>query len=208
MLDELAFLIFIFCILTYICVILFSFKRKKHTKLKFLNEIYSNWVKNQIKDENQLVAIQTLRNFIMGNSAFISAFFILLGLLVGFYSSGFFNNEPFWVITNFTLGLMQISLNIVIIMFCLINFSLSIRSITRLSLIITGNPEKYSKGAFNGLELANKTFIAAKNHWMAGVRGLFYLIASLLWFINSWFFIIGTILITFYLIAIHDVKLF
>ncbi|MHA2430014.1 MAG: DUF599 family protein [Promethearchaeota archaeon] len=208
MLDELAFINFIFCILTYICVILFSYKRKKHTKLKFLSEIYRNWVKKHTKDENQLVAIQTLRNFIMGNSTFISAFFILLGLLVGFYSSGFFNNEPFWGNTNFTLGLMQISLNIIITMFCLINFSLSIRSITRLSLIITGNPEEYSKGAFNGLELANKTFMTAKNHWMAGVRGLFYLIATLLWFINSWFFIIGTILITLYLIAIHDVKLF
>jgi len=208
MLDELGLLIFACCILIYLSAILFSFKKKKRSKLKFLGEIYRNWVNNRIKDENQLVAIQTLRNFIMGNSTFISAFFILLGILVGFYSSGFFSNNPFLGIPNFPLGLIQISLNIVIIMFCLINFTLSIRSITRLSLIISGNPQEYIKDDFNGVDLAKKTFIAAKNHWMAGVRGLFYLIASLTWFLNSWFFIISTIFITFYLIAIHDVKLF
>ena len=208
MIDEIGFLLFIGCLLIYLGVILYSYKSKKPTKLKRLNEIYKNWVHIHIQKERHLVAIQALRNFTMGNSIFISAFFILLGILIGFYTGGSFNSTPFWGISQLTIGLLQISVTLVIIMFCVINFSLSIRSITRLSLLITADLQDYSSAVFPGIAFAEKTFIAAKNHWMAGVRGLFYLITTLIWFVNSFFFIIATILITVYLISIHDVKLF
>ena len=68
---------------------------------------------------------------------------------------------------------MQITVNVVVIMFCMINFTLSIRAITQLSLLISGNPQNYSMGEFQGLEITRKAFISAKNHWMAGGRGLF-----------------------------------
>jgi len=208
MIDEIGFLIFIGSLIMYLGVILYSYKSIKPTRLKILNEIYKNWAHIHVQKERHLIAIQALRNFTMGNSIFISAFFILLGILIGFYTSGSFNSEPFWGITQLTIGLMQISVNLVIIMFCVINFSLSIRSITRLSLLITADLQDYSKADFTGVDFAEKTFIAAKNHWMAGIRGLFYLIATLIWFVNSLFFIVTTILMTIYLITIHDVKLF
>ena len=47
MLDELGLLIFACCILIYLSAILFSFKKKKRSKLKFLGEIYRNWVNNR-----------------------------------------------------------------------------------------------------------------------------------------------------------------
>ena len=208
MIDEIGFLIFIGSLIMYLGVILYSYKSTKPTRLKILNEIYKNWAHIHVQKERHLIAIQALRNFTMGNSIFISAFFILLGILIGFYTSGSFNSEPFWGITQLTIGLMQISVNLVIIMFCVINFSLSIRSITRLSLLITADLQDYSKADFTGVDFAEKTFIAAKNHWMAGIRGLFYLITTLIWFVNSLFFIVTTILMTIYLITIHDVKLF
>jgi uncharacterized membrane protein len=208
MIDEIGFLIFLASLIVYLGVIFYSYKSTKPTRLKILNEIYKNWAHIHVKKERHLIAIQALRNFTMGNSIFISAFFILLGILIGFYTSGSFNSDPFWGITQLTIGLVQISVNLIIIMFCVINFSLSIRSITRLSLLITADLQDYSTVDFTGVDFAEKTFIAAKNHWMAGVRGLFYLIATLIWFVNSLFFIVTTIVMTIYLITIHDVKLF
>lgn len=208
MIDEIAFLIFIGCLILYLGIILYSYKSRKPTRLKLLNEIYKNWAHIHVERDRHLIAIQALRNFTMGNSIFISAFFILLGILIGFYTSGSFNSTPFWGIPQLTIGLMQISVNLIIIMFCVINFSLSIRSITRLSLLITADIKEYSTDEFTGVAFAENTFIAAKNHWMAGVRGLFYLITTLIWFVNSLFFIVTTILMTIYLISIHDVKLF
>jgi len=208
MLDEIGFLIFICSLILYLGVVFYGYKSKKPTKLKILNKVYRNWARIHIQRERHLVAIQTLRNFTMGNSVFISAFFILLGILIGFYTGGSFNSDPFWGLPQLSIGLMQISVNIILIMFCVINFSLSIRSITRLSLLLTADIQDYTNDNFNGIDFAEKTFINAKNHWMAGVRGLFYLITTLIWFVNPVFFITATILVTFYLITIHDLKLF
>lgn len=208
MIDELGFFIFVGCLILYLGIIFYSYRSKKPTRLKILNEIYKNWAHIHIERDRHLIAIQALRNFTMGNSIFISAFFILLGILIGFYTGGSFNSSAFLGIPQLTIGLMQISVNLVIIMFCVINFSLSIRSITRLSLLITANLQDYNSTEFIGAAFAEKTFLNAKNHWMAGVRGLFYLITTLIWFVNSLFFIVTTILITVYLISIHDVKLF
>ena len=85
---------------------------------------------------------------------------------------------------------------------------LSIRSITRSSLLITADLQDSLKVDLNHLDFAEKTFIEAKNHWMIGIRRLFYSIPTFMWSVKSFFFILATKLNTFYLITIHDVKLF
>lgn len=206
--DETAFIIFAISVAFYVIIISISFRRKIPTKQNLLREIYYDWVENRLKGENLLYPLHALRNFMMGNSTFISAFFILLGILVGFYSSGLFSNEPFFGNTIITVGLMQMTVNIVVIVFIIFNFTLSIRSITRLSLLISGNPQNYTMGEYKGIEITRKSFLSAKNHWMIAIRALFYLISTLLWFVNAIFFIIASILITLYLVAFHDIKLF
>jgi uncharacterized membrane protein len=139
----------------------------------------------------------------MSNSTITSALFILLGIILGIYPQ---NSGPelFWALIS--LGFVKIALNSFLIIFCILNFILSIRSITRLNLLISGDPGNYQLNGRTGIDAAKKAFIRAKSHWMIGIRGLFYLTSTLFWFLSNYIFLIMTIGITLYFIAIRDVR--
>ena len=206
MIHEIAIIIFIVCIGTYFSVYFFNVRKGKPSQRNVMRLIYANWVEERLKDDSVLIAVQALRNFMMGNSSFISTLIVLLGLLVGFYSSGFLDETI--LLNDLPLGLIQIGTIFFVISFCLVNFILSLRFITRLSLLISGNPKNYAMKKIEGINLTKMTFISAQNHWMLGVRGIFYMIATLLWLVNPFFFIVSSILITIYFIAFHDFWMF
>jgi uncharacterized membrane protein len=160
-------------------------------------------VENRLKKDSEIATHNILRNFQMSNSTITSALFILLGIIIGVYPQ---NNDPelFWALIS--LRFVKIALNSFLIIFCILNFILSIRSITRLNLLISGNPEKYQLDGRTGIDAAKKAFIRAKTHWMIGIRGLFYLTGTLFWFLSNYLFIIITIVITLYFIVIRDVR--
>ena len=83
MIHETALIIFIICIGIYFTLLFLNIKKRNPSQRNVIRLIYANWVDERLKDESPLAAIQALRNFMMGNSSFISALFILLGLLVG-----------------------------------------------------------------------------------------------------------------------------
>ena len=116
--------------------------------------------------------------------------------------------SEYYIFLIIPVGLLQTALNVFIIVFCLFNFILSLRLITRLSILISGNPKQFSMGPIGGTTLAKKTLISAQNHWMIGVRMLFYLVATLLWLLHPFFFVTASILITIYLIYFQDFWLF
>ncbi len=203
MLDEIALIIFISCIIIYISLLTINIRKKTPSQRNTVRLIYAHWVEERLKDDSPIAAVQALRNFIMGNSAFISALFILLGLIVGFYSSDLFNNGGI-ILLNISISLLQVSVNIFIIIFSLFNFILSLRFVTRLSLLISGNPQKYAMGKIQGIKVTEKTLISAQNHWMIGVRALFFLVPTMLWLISSIFFIIGSVIVTLYMILFQD----
>jgi uncharacterized membrane protein len=205
--NEIAFFVFICCLTTYIILLSISFRQIKPSERNIYRLIYRNWAENRLRKNEDLVTIQALRNFIMGNSTFISGLLILLGILVGFYGTEFFSKENFLGIDGLELGFIQIAVNVAIIIFSLINFILSIRLIVRLTLVITGNPESYNFEDIEAKNLLKKVFISAQNHWMFGSRGLFYLVATLSWIINPYLFIAFSIILTSYLILWGDIWL-
>lgn len=204
LIDELALFIFVICII--VCIFLTLFKKNRNTpnKRNLLNLIYKNWVNHRLNEENPITAIQTLRNFTMANATFISALYILIGILIGLYSTDLLENRSFWGIPNLSLGFIKILLNIAVISYCLINFTFSIRLINRTGLLLTGKPQEYSIESLNGLDITRSSFINAQNHWLSGIRGLFFLVASLIWFVNTFFFILSTIGVTLYIILFQD----
>lgn len=203
--HEVAFIIYMGCFLFYFGFLLFSHKYPKPTKFKVFNLIYKNWVDCRLKGENPITAVQALRNFIVSNSAFVSSLFILLGIMVGFYQSLLSNGNLLFGIKELTIGLVQFSLVILLIIFCLFNFILCIRYSARLSLLITGQPSEYSMGTIKGYKLTSQTFIRAQNHWTYGVRGLFYMVVGLVWIFNPFIFIVVSIFATAYLLHDHGV---
>lgn len=206
MIDEIAFIFFFSCILLYSILLIIRFRRDTPFKLTIYNRIYEDWVKNRLDGSSEISTVQILRNIQIGNSTLISALFILLGILLGFYNTSFLDISAFFWIEELELGLVKITVNISVIMFCVINFILSIRAITRCSILISGKPQNYKVGKMDGLTAAKNAFISGKNHWMYGIRGLFFLTASLTWFLNSILFMIVTALISVYLITFRDIK--
>ncbi|MBD3338171.1 MAG: DUF599 family protein [Candidatus Lokiarchaeota archaeon] len=206
MLHEIGLIFFASCFIVYFLLLYNNLRRrKKPNKFHVFRLIYINWVQTRVDDNSSLAGVQALRNFIMANSTFVSALFILLGILVGFYNATFFDNMSFFGLSFITVGLVQITLNLLVIVFCLFNFILSIRYTARLSILITGKPHEYAIGKVKGIEVTTKTLLSAQNHWMLGVRSLFYLIATLIWFVSPILLIVATIAVTFYLLALHDI---
>jgi len=206
MIDEIAFIFFILCVLLYSILLIIRFKRDTPFKLTIYNKMYEDWVKNRLDGSSEISTVQILRNMQVGNSTLISALFLLLGILLGFYNASFLDTSAFFWIKELELGLVKITVNLSVIMFCVINFILSIRSITRCSILISGKPQNYKVGSMNGLDAAKNAFLSGKNHWMYGIRGLFFLTASLTWFLNAIIFMILTALISIYLITFRDIK--
>jgi len=204
-LDEIAFILFLGCVSLYIFLLIYSITHKKPSQRNVYILIYKNWVDNRLKDDEPLVGIQALRNFIMSNSIFITALLILLGILIGIYSSFKFVSTAFLGFKELSVDVAKIVLNIFMIIFCLFNFILCIRMLNRTSLLLCGNPQEYSIGKYKGLELIQKSFYSAQNHWMYGIRGIFYLFATLFWLINAILFMVCSIIITLYLILFQDI---
>jgi len=211
-LDEMAFFIFLVCFILYFILFVHALKTSRPTKVKVLKLIYVNWVKTRLEEEDPITAVQALRNFIYGNSTFVSALFILLGILVGFYSSVIPEqvdqlppDEIFLNLQFLPIDLVLITTNVGMILFCLFNFIMAIRFATRLSLLITGKPREFFTKQYEGIELTRDTLVSAQHHWSYGVRGLFYLAASLFWFVHSIIYIIFTIAVTVYLLLSHDI---
>ncbi|TXT53887.1 MAG: membrane protein of unknown function [Promethearchaeota archaeon] len=202
--NELSFFVFLTCFILYFILFVQALKTSKPTKVKILKLIYVNWVKSRLEEEDPITAVQALRNFIMGNSTFVSALFILLGILVGFYSSDLPEEDLFLNLEFLPLDLVRITANIGMILFCLFNFIMSIRYATRLSLLITGKPREFFTKQYEGIELTRSTLVSAQHHWSYGVRGLFYLAACLFWFVNSILFMFISVIVTVYLLISHD----
>ena len=166
--------------------------------------IYEGWVEHRLEvPDSEIVTVQIIRNIIMANSTLISALFILLGILLGFYGT---NISGDLLVFGVQVVFFKIALNVAVIIFCILNFVMSVRSINRCLLLMTGDPRKYNLGEMNGIEGAKEAFIASKNHWMFGIRALFFLVASMTWFLSSLLLIIASISITIYLILVRDIK--
>jgi len=190
------------------------------TKRGLLNIYYHLWVHEMSYEKNKLEAIQTMRNLIMSVTFLSSTMLILLGILLQTTSSGFddiLHNFP--TISLSVLPQYKILVLFIVVVFSLIMFLLSLRHMVRFSILI-GIPtkvlEKTSKQEFedknndickvDALSIQSNVFLKAMNRFMYGIRGVYYVTALLLWFISSYVFMIGTIIITFLLIKYHDIK--
>ncbi|MFX0050085.1 MAG: DUF599 family protein [Candidatus Hodarchaeota archaeon] len=199
--DHIAFSVFFVCIITYAFITVYGFRHPSKSKRGSLNIVYQKWVDERIEDSS-LVAIQAMRNLIMANSVFISALLVLLGLLLGFYSV-IFSDQVFFLPT-IPIGLVQVTLLTLVIIFCIFNFVLSIRMLVRFTLLIGVKPNKINICGHDGLDFTKNTLLSGQTHWTIGLRGLFYLIIILAWLIHPLLFSIGSIGVTSYLIFFED----
>lgn len=217
--NLIGFLIFLLCILIYAWKLQTTMKRPGMAKRALLNTFYEEWVQRMKNNENTIIAVQTMRNLIMSVTFLSSSILILLGLLVQ-------SNLPS------SDGIVQISLTstsllnqyklftlFIILVFSLIMFLLSLRHMVRFSIIIgipneaiekTGTEEikkqRETEHVLNADVVQSAVFLKAMNRFMFGIRGVYFAVTLLVWFINVYAFIVSTIALTIILIHYHDIR--
>lgn len=79
---------------------------------------------------------------------------------------------------------------------------------SNLSYLITSQPQDVEVNEIKGVDLTRDAFRISQRSWMLGVRGLFFIIAAVTWLVHSIFFIVSTLILTFYVILAQDIAIF
>ncbi len=219
LLNSAALFIFLICISIYAIGLLYKIKKPSWGERGFLNIIYGLWVTRMVNQKETIIAIQTIRNLIMVATFLSSSTLLLLGLLLSRDTTEF--KSPFSATSAELFVQYRLLLFVAVIVFSVIMFLLSLRQMVRFSILI-GIPaesieqiettQKKTKhkvkdcGHLDAEQLRKDVFLKAMNRFTFGMRAVFYGITIILWFLNVYAFIIGTICLTIYLIVHHDVE--
>lgn len=219
-LNGLAFIVFLVCIISYGVILRMGMKKPTTSKRGLLNIYYRFWVLQMSELENKLEAIQTMRNLIMSVTFLSSTILILLGILAQSSANGF--DELFLNFSSLNVSVLfqyKMFVLFIVLVFSLIMFLLSLRHMVRFSIIISipvednikTNDKKNSKGddsvySNDIKKVQSVVFLKAMNRFTFGIRGVYFATVILLWFISTYAFIVGMILITYILIKYHDIR--
>jgi len=216
-----ALVIFLVCVGTYAVKLRIGMKKPETAKRGLLNVFYGLWVNRMIDSKETIVAVQTMRNLIMATTFISSSIIVLLGLLIRIPGDGLGELINLSATSTEIIAQYKLLLLISAVVFSLIMFLLSLRQMVRFTVLI-GIPIKEieahgtkhlenskDKKIYNTVDakaLRIDVFLKAMNRFTYGIRGIFFTIAIILWFINVYAFIGGTIILTLLLIKYQDIK--
>ncbi len=216
-----ALLVFLICITIYSIKLRLGMKKPETAKRGLLNIFYELWVNRMINSKETLVAVQTMRNLIMSTTFISSSLLVLLGLLISVPGNGLGELINLSVTSTEFIAQYKLLLLILTVVFSLILFLLSLRQMVRFTVLV-GIPIKdiethASKHVENhdgskkckvidSKSIRTDVFLKAMNRYTYGMRGVFYTIAIILWFISVYVFIGATIILTILLISYQDIK--
>jgi uncharacterized membrane protein len=208
--DMAALAVFFGSVIIYACSLLISMQRRGRAKRGLLNLFYTRWVTHVASSENSLLAVQTMRNLIMSVTFLSSAILLFLGILIrspeGLADLINFSSPQ----TSGTAG-YKLLLLFSVLLFSLGMFLLSLRQMVRFSILIS-IPRFAIDEASSDLndvdtsDLRTAIFLKATNRFTFGIRGTFYGVATMLWFISPYAFMVATLIVTALLIMYHDIR--
>ncbi len=218
-LNLLAFAVFVICISIYGIQLKIAMRKPGTAKRGLLNIFYSEWVKIMATQKDTIIPIQTMRNLIMSVTFLSSSILVMLGLLVRFNETGFSDFSTLTSITASNIVYFKLMILFIALVFSLFVFLLSLRHMVRFTILI-GLPYKdiEKKGTkeieetqnthchLDARALQQDVFIKAMNRFTYGIRGVFYSIILLFWFMGPYMFIGASIIITIVLIQFIDVR--
>lgn len=217
-----ALIIFLICIGIYAVKLRIGMKKPETAKRGLLNVFYGLWVNRMIDSEETIVAVQTMRNLIMATTFISSSILVLLGLLIRIPGNGLGELINLSATSTEIIAQYKLLLLISAVVFSLIMFLLSLRQMVRFTVLIgiplkeieahgtrhveNDNKDKKECKAIDAKALRTDVFLKAMNRFTYGMRGIFFAIVIILWFINVYAFIGGTIILTILLIRYQDIK--
>ena len=209
-LDIIAVIIFFVCVSVYGIALLYILQQPAYAKRGLLNIFYAQWVEKVAHHEDNMLAVQTMRNLIMSVTFLASSVLIMMGILVS-SPEGMNGLITFTTEETTEVGQYKILLLFLVLLFTLSMFLLSLRQMNRFSILISIPQESIQQTVKNRRDvdvsnLRTITFLKATNRFTFGIRGIFFSAAVMLWFISPLAFMIATFIITILLIAYRDIR--
>lgn len=199
--NTLALAFFICCTLLYHIFYYYRVARLPKNIFKGkINIIRRTWVENMLNSGNTIVAVQTLRNIHMAASFLASSSIVFIGSILYLVfnieqTAGIVRGRGTITIADY-LVFIKFSTLIVMFLLSLLNFSLCIRLLNYLVILIGASPATIEDTmGMSAVDYIHKMFSTAGIHYTFGIRGFYYTIPLMAWFIGTWLFFSLTILV-------------
>src|SRR3990170_3923220 len=199
--DMTAFVIFILCTIVYHVYYYYKvFKLPKYIFKGKINIIRRTWVENMLKPGQAITAVQSLRNIHMAASFLASSSIVFIGSIIYLIfnieqTSGIVTGRGTIALPDYLLFVKLLTL-MVMFLLSLLNFTLCIRLLNYLAILIGASPETIEETMkMNAVDYITKMFSTAGIHYTFGIRGFYYTIPLIGWFLGTWLFIVLTILV-------------
>ncbi|MBL8309822.1 MAG: DUF599 domain-containing protein [Burkholderiales bacterium] len=168
-----------------------------------MNPLRDRWFEQTLTRENRIVDSALLSNLMNSATFFSSTTLLALGGLLALFgsvekSAEIIENLPFAQRTSQQLLEAKVITMILLFVYALIKFTWSVRQFNFVTIVIgsiaprdelTADDRLYARRAAGILKLAGENF-------SQGLRAYYFSVALLLWFVQPWFFIAATALVT------------
>ena len=199
--DIIALAIFVFCTLIYHLYYYYKVARLPRDIFKGkINIIRRTWVENMLKPGQAITAVQSLRNIHMAASFLASSSIVFIGSILYLIfsieqTSGIVTGRGTIALPDYVLFIKLLSVMIMFLL-SLLNFTLCIRMLNYLVILIGASTETIEETMkTNAVDYITRMFSTAGIHYTFGIRGFYYTIPLIGWFLGSWPFVVLTILI-------------
>src|SRR3989337_2289374 len=192
--DIAGLILFISCTLLY-----HAYYYSKVARLP-INIFRRTWVENMLKPGQAITAVQSLRNIHMAASFLASSSIVFIGSIIYLIfnieqTSGIVTGRGTIALPDYLLFIKLLTV-MVMFLLSLLNFTLCIRLLNYLVILIGASPDTIEETMkMNAVDYITKMFSTAGIHYTFGIRGFYYTIPLIGWFLGTWLFIVLTILV-------------
>ncbi len=199
--DIIALVLFVSCTLFYHAYYYFKVARLPRNIFKGkINIIRRTWVANMLKPGQAITAVQSLRNIHMAASFLASSSIVFIGSILYIIfnieqTSGIVTGRGTIALPDYHLFFKLITL-MVMFLLSLLNFTLCIRLLNYLAILIGASQETIEETMkMSAVDYITKMFSTSGIHYTFGIRGFYYTIPLIGWFLDTWLFIVLTLLV-------------
>lgn len=199
--DIAGLILFLICTLLYHAYYYSKVSRLPKNIFKGkINIIRRTWVENMLKPGQTITAVQSLRNIHMAASFLASSSIVFIGSIIYLIfnieqTSGIVTGRGTIALPDYLLFIKLLTL-MVMFLLSLLNFTLCIRLLNYLAILIGASQETIEETMkMSAVDYITKMFSTAGIHYTFGIRGFYFTIPLIGWFLGTWLFIVLTIMV-------------
>jgi uncharacterized membrane protein len=181
-------------------------KKPLDTVIGLNNHTRKAWVQSVMSERRDILAVQSLRNWIMAASFLAStAILINFGLLNIAFNSSSPGHSPLDFVgsQNRTWWMAKLLILVVDFLFAFFSFSLAIRSFVHVNFMIN---VPLSEDSLATPEYVGKVFNRGANHYTFGMRGFYFAVPLTLWLFGPMWMLVGAFVLVVVLYRLDHVK--